>query len=72
MLRRVKGILLLPAIIFLWVIGWGLYWIGSQRVAPKHTPKIVLLGRDTAKEDTRSVDEKDEKPRDALPQQILA
>jgi hypothetical protein len=23
--------LFLPAVIFFWVIGWGLYWIGHQR-----------------------------------------
>jgi hypothetical protein len=31
--KRNKAIivLLLPAIIFLWIIGWSLYWIGHQK-----------------------------------------
>jgi len=31
--RRHKAIivLLLPAIIFLWIVGWSLYWIGHQK-----------------------------------------
>ncbi len=31
--RRNRAImaLLLPAVIFLWIVGWGLYWIGRQR-----------------------------------------
>ncbi|MCW4008070.1 MAG: hypothetical protein NWF09_05205 [Candidatus Bathyarchaeota archaeon] len=24
-------LLLLPAVVFIWIIGWGLYWIGHQR-----------------------------------------
>lgn len=31
--KRSKALilLLLPAVIFLWVIGWSLYWIGHQK-----------------------------------------
>jgi hypothetical protein len=43
--RRNKAIvvLLLPAIIFLWIIGWSLYWIGHQKeprqAQPSSSPK---------------------------------
>lgn len=42
--KRNKAIivLLLPAIIFLWIIGWSLYWIGHQkepRQAQPSSPK---------------------------------
>jgi len=30
MRNRVVVIMLLPIIIFLWIIGWSLFWIGSQ------------------------------------------
>jgi len=30
MRNRVVVITLLPVIIFLWIIGWSLFWIGSQ------------------------------------------
>ena len=35
--KRNKAIivLLLPAIIFLWIVGWGLYWIGHQKEPQK-------------------------------------
>jgi hypothetical protein len=29
--NRVFVVLLMPAVIFLWVVGWSLYWIGHQR-----------------------------------------
>jgi nitrogen fixation-related uncharacterized protein len=28
--RKVMSILLLPAAIFIWAVGWALMWIGSQ------------------------------------------
>jgi hypothetical protein len=43
--KRHKAIivLLLPAIIFLWIIGWSLYWIGHQKepreAQPSSSPK---------------------------------
>jgi hypothetical protein len=30
--------LLLPAIIFLWIVGWSLYWIGHHRESQKTQP----------------------------------
>jgi hypothetical protein len=38
--KRNKAIivLLLPAIIFLWIIGWSLYWIGHQKEPRKAQP----------------------------------
>ena len=29
--NRLIVALLMPAVIFLWVVGWSLYWIGHQR-----------------------------------------
>ena len=29
--NRAVVALLMPAIIFIWLVGWGLYWIGHQR-----------------------------------------
>ncbi|MCX8153894.1 MAG: hypothetical protein N3E52_05630 [Candidatus Bathyarchaeota archaeon] len=29
--NRAVILMLLPAIIFIWVIGWSLYWIGQQK-----------------------------------------
>jgi hypothetical protein len=28
--------LLLPVIIFLWIVGWGLFWIGYQKESRKN------------------------------------
>lgn len=38
--KRNKAVifLLLPAIIFLWIIGWSLYWIGHQKEPRKAQP----------------------------------
>jgi hypothetical protein len=30
--------ILLPAIIFLWIVGWSLYWIGHQRESRETQP----------------------------------
>ena len=30
--------LLLPAFIFLWIVGWSLYWIGHQKESRKPQP----------------------------------
>jgi Tfp pilus assembly protein PilO len=38
--NRALVALLLPAIIFLWIVGWSLYWIGHQqerKQKPQHT-----------------------------------
>ena len=35
MRNRVVVITLLPVIIFLWIIGWTLFWIGSQNKPQK-------------------------------------
>jgi len=63
--HQVRIIVLLPLTIFLWMIGWTLYWIGDQRMssrtAKKKTIQISKKGtfeRETLKEDS--------------PQQILA
>jgi flagellar basal body-associated protein FliL len=38
--KRNKAIIavLLPAIIFLWIVGWSLYWIGHQKETQKPQP----------------------------------
>jgi hypothetical protein len=38
-LSKIVLILIFPAAIFLWPIGWSLFWIGSQkrRIKPKET-----------------------------------
>jgi len=35
MRNRLVVITLLPVIIFLWIIGWSLFWIGSQNKPQK-------------------------------------
>ena len=32
-------IAILSIVIFLWIIGWGLFWIGSQNKPQKTTPE---------------------------------
>jgi hypothetical protein len=43
--RRIVVAFLLPAIIFCWAIGWGLYWIGSrsQKSPKKSTARDSIL-----------------------------
>jgi flagellar basal body-associated protein FliL len=38
--KRNKAViaLLLPVIIFLWIVGWSLYWIGRQKESRKPQP----------------------------------
>jgi len=36
--NRAIIVLLLPAIIFLWIVGWSLYWIGHQKEPRKAQP----------------------------------
>jgi hypothetical protein len=36
--NRAVVAVLLPAIIFIWVVGWSLYWIGHQRESRKPNP----------------------------------
>jgi len=57
--HQVRIIVLLPLTIFLWMIGWTLYWIGDQRMssrtAKKKTIQISKKGtfeRETLKEDS--------------------
>jgi hypothetical protein len=33
--RRALTLVLLPVIVFIWFVGWSLYWIGSQRKTPE-------------------------------------
>jgi flagellar basal body-associated protein FliL len=43
MRKGVWIIALLPIIILLWIIGWTLFWIGTEQQAePRETVKIVV------------------------------
>lgn len=33
--RRLVVLLLLPAVIFMWIVGWSLYWIGGKKEVGK-------------------------------------
>jgi len=33
--NKVITVLFFPAIIFLWIVGWSLYWIGHQKESRK-------------------------------------
>lgn len=42
MRNRILVVMLFPVIIFLWLMGWSLFWIGSQRSQNKsHKTQIV-------------------------------
>ena len=38
--RAALLLLMLPIVIFIWLIGWSLYWIGSQREVSK--PRKII------------------------------
>lgn len=44
MRSRVVVIILLPIIILLWIIGWSLFWIGSQKKPQKTQDKTERDG----------------------------
>jgi flagellar basal body-associated protein FliL len=37
--RRTLILLLLPALLFLWVVGWSMYWTGNQQTTSKQGHK---------------------------------
>jgi hypothetical protein len=39
MRRKTLILLLFPAILFLWMIGWSLYWIGDNQTTDKQNHK---------------------------------
>lgn len=51
--KRNKAIIavLLPAIIFLWIVGWSLYWIGHQK-----KPRTLRSPQSTEEEDNVSLE----------------
>lgn len=44
MRSHVVVIIFLPTIIFLWIIGWSLFWIGSQKKSQKTQNKTERDG----------------------------
>jgi hypothetical protein len=40
--NRAASFLLMPIGVFLWCIGWSLYWIGSKRETTKPKPKLSV------------------------------
>jgi hypothetical protein len=43
---RVVVAVLLPAIIFLWIVGWSLYWIGRQKESREPEPPTAAEPED--------------------------
>jgi hypothetical protein len=39
MRRRTLILLLLPALLFLWIVGWTMYWTGDQQTTSKQAYK---------------------------------
>ncbi len=37
---KVVAALLLPAIIFMWIVGWAFYWIGHQKETKYSTQQV--------------------------------
>jgi hypothetical protein len=40
--NRAVSFLLMPIAVFLWCIGWGLYWVGSKRESARPKPKLSV------------------------------
>jgi flagellar basal body-associated protein FliL len=38
--KSLAVLLAIPVVVFLWIIGWGLYWVGSKttKVEPRNSP----------------------------------
>jgi hypothetical protein len=39
MRRKTLILMLFPAILFIWMLGWSLYWIGDNQTHNQHTIK---------------------------------
>jgi len=39
MRRKTLILLLLPALLFLWIVGWTMYWTGNQQTTSKQAHK---------------------------------
>jgi flagellar basal body-associated protein FliL len=48
---RIITILLLPIIVFVFIIGWAMYWIGKQRSDTNSKPPSTAKDADTNEED---------------------
>ncbi len=40
--NRSVSFLLMPIGVFLWCVGWGLYWVGSKRKSTRAKPKLTV------------------------------
>lgn len=38
--NRIITILLLPIIVFVFIIGWALYWVGKQQDSNRESPRV--------------------------------
>jgi len=47
MRNRILVVMLFPAIVFLWLIGWSLFWIGSQHSQDKPHKTQTITEKDT-------------------------
>jgi len=47
MRNRILVVMLFPVIIFLWLTGWSLFWIGSQRSQDKSHKTRILAEKET-------------------------
>jgi len=63
--HQVRIIVLLPLTIFLWMVGWTLYWIGDQRMSSRTAKKKTITSFE--KEDYERNNMKE-----ASPKQIVA
>jgi flagellar basal body-associated protein FliL len=58
--RKAFTLILLPAVVFIWLIGWSLYWIGLKRKttekksAPKEYDVTMLVIPDEQTVEARS------------------
>jgi flagellar basal body-associated protein FliL len=48
---RIITILLLPLIVFVFIIGWAMYWIGKQRSGTNGKPQNTAKNAETNEED---------------------
>jgi len=62
--HQVRIIVLLPLTIFLWMIGWTLYWIGAQKTSSRTAKKKTITSFEKEDYERNNVKE-------ASPKQIL-
>jgi hypothetical protein len=40
--NRALSVIILPAAVLVWVIGWGLFWIGSKKELFRHKAEALV------------------------------